>query len=267
MRKLFLFCVVVFFSITALGKSSVLFDKVLVNGAYEQVVYPNEDVFYVHPHEVYMPSYYISAPGIALGETRIEFLSVPAHLKYLPFLFNNERAPGIKFFWWDDYAPNKDEYLKTEVTPNGFKSSWFFISMSGGSDFWLGEINIPTYWMRLGDSIQYMITTVCYKTVGGTKYINHHKRTIRCVDNTKSGLTAIQPSTKREEMSIFPNPCFDKIGINVLNPELAQILDLQGRTLKGLRLEEGTNEIYLADLKPGIYILKIKEKSIKFIKR
>jgi hypothetical protein len=75
---------------------------------------------------------------------------------------------------------------------------------------------------------------------------------------------------KDDGIVIFPNPASTELNIENLNAECqnAQIFDISGKLIKNLDLilPESRKKINIADLKSGVYFLKIKNNTINFIK-
>jgi uncharacterized delta-60 repeat protein len=70
----------------------------------------------------------------------------------------------------------------------------------------------------------------------------------------------------KETISLFPNPTSDYININGFEPnESATIINLNGQVLKSIKIDK--DRINVSDLKIGIYFVKIKNVSSKFIKK
>lgn len=264
MKKSLLILVVIFISSFAGAKNSLLFNKVLVNGAYEQVIYNDFDVVSILPGEKYSASYYVNVPNISSGTIIVEFLSIPDYIK-LPFVFNDTTASGFNFYFTNNES-GQEAYFQTDITENGFKSSWSCWRYPSG---WLGDIEFINQ-LKVGDSIQYRITTDCHKLGDDKSYYNHHTRTIKCVSQDSvlkiGGLTNIaDPFTS--PVSVFPNPFIDELNINSFQKVDAFIVDSSGRVLASQRLQPGLAKISAAGLKPGIYFLKAGKTVIKLIKQ
>ncbi|QQG53030.1 MAG: T9SS type A sorting domain-containing protein [Candidatus Falkowbacteria bacterium] len=262
MKKLLLIVVVIFISGLAGAKNSYLFNKVLVNGAYEQAIYPSTDVVCLLPGEKYSASYYLNASFIS-GNTVIEVLSAPDYLE-LPLIFNDTTASGFNFYFANNES-GQEAYFQTDITENGFKSSWSCWRYPSG---WLGDIEFINQ-LKVGDSIQYRISTVC-SGLNGQSYHNYHLRTIKCVaaDSVlKLGdLTNVFDPFK-SPVSAFPNPFIDELNINSFQNVDAFIVDASGRVLASQRLQPGLAKISTAGLKPGIYFLKAGKTVVKLIKQ
>jgi hypothetical protein len=263
MKTSLLILVVILISSFAGAKNSLLFNKVLVNGAYEQMVYNDVDVVTIFPGEKYSASYYINNPNISSGTILVEILSAPAYLE-LPLVFNDSTKNGFNFYFADN-SRGKEAYFQTDITDNGFKSSWSCWRYPSG---WLGDIEFINQ-LKVGDSIQYRITTDCRKLGDNTSYYNHHTRTVKCVADSglKVGQTTNIPNYPESQISAFPNPFVGELSINSFQNIDAFILDLSGRVLESKHLQPGLTRISTASLKPGTYFLKAGKTAVKLIKQ
>ena len=75
---------------------------------------------------------------------------------------------------------------------------------------------------------------------------------------------------KQNSLTIYPNPVKNNLQINLIDKNLAnskyQILDLNGRVITNENLSTETKVINVENLVNGLYLFKIKNISIKFIK-
>lgn len=263
MKKSLLILVVIFISSFAGAKNSLLFNKVLINGAYEQVVYNDVDVVTICPGEKYSTSYYINNPNMARGTIVVEILSAPNYLE-LPLVFNDSTKNGFNFYFAEN-SSGQESYFQTDVTSNGFSTSWRCARYPSA---WLGDIEFINQ-LKVGDSIQYRITTDCYKLGDGKSYYNHHTRTIKCVADTalKLGQTTNVGNFPELQISAFPNPFVGELTINSFQNLNVSILDITGRVLESRHLQPGLTRISTTGLKPGTYFLKADKTAIKLIKQ
>jgi hypothetical protein len=264
MKTLLLILVVIFISGFAGAKNSLLFNKVLVNGAYEQVIYNDFDVVSILPGEKYSASYYINVNNIVSGTTVVEILSAPDYLE-LPLVFNDSTKVGFNFYFADN-SSGQESYFRTDTTGNGFKSAWYCVRYPSA---WLGDIEFINQ-LKVGDSIQYRITTECYKLGDGRSYLNHHTRTIKSATDVslKIGQTnLINPNHQELQISAFPNPFAGELTINSFQNLNVSILDVTGRVLESRHLQPGLTRISTTGLKPGLYFLKADKTAIRLIKK
>ena len=94
------------------------------------------------------------------------------------------------------------------------------------------------------------------------------------IDTTK---TSVHEQREEQELIMFPTPCFSKINIHYSSNHSFEIdysiINLLGQTVTGRKalVTNGESEIYISDLKEGIYILKIKDherlRTFKIIKQ
>lgn len=69
------------------------------------------------------------------------------------------------------------------------------------------------------------------------------------------------------KLAAFPNPCYDIITVNSGERSTATLIDQVGRTVMQLVLDQGRNELSVADLKPGLYFLTTQKHVFKLLKR
>jgi hypothetical protein len=87
----------------------------------------------------------------------------------------------------------------------------------------------------------------------------------RIVGAAKRGTDAI--SSAGEELLIYPNPASEEVFVqSKVNGQL-ELLDLNGRVLQSMELNEGKQEIKLSEYSAGIYLIKISSGSGVFTKR
>ncbi len=215
------------------------------------------------PGEKYSTSYYINTPNISSGTIVVEFLSIPDYIK-LPFVFNDTTELGFNFYFANNES-GQEAYFRTDITSNGFKSSWSCWRYPSG---WLGDIEFINQ-LKVGDSIQYRITTNCRQLGDDKSFNNHHTRTIKCVADTglKLGQTTNIGNYPEPPVSAFPNPFMGELNINSFQNVDAFIVDSSGRVLASQRLQPGLTRVSTAGLKPGIYFLKAGNTAVKLIKQ
>ncbi|MFN3951442.1 MAG: T9SS type A sorting domain-containing protein [Thermaurantimonas sp.] len=79
-------------------------------------------------------------------------------------------------------------------------------------------------------------------------------------------LLSTAEQVRSHQVKIYPNPCTDKIAIDVDLPAPYTITDLTGRTLSEGMYHPGES-IDITDLKSGLYFLKMERNSSKFLKQ
>lgn len=75
---------------------------------------------------------------------------------------------------------------------------------------------------------------------------------------------------KNNAISIFPNPANDKINITINDKKLIseiEIIDIFGRTINKIKNLKNQSVIDISNLTKGVYFIKTKENSFKFIKK
>src|SRR5690606_10049387 len=74
---------------------------------------------------------------------------------------------------------------------------------------------------------------------------------------------------KKDLYSIYPNPVSDVLNVRMTDKEhqKARILNMEGRLIREVFLQQGMNRIHVAELEKGTYILQIgQDTAHKFIK-
>lgn len=68
-------------------------------------------------------------------------------------------------------------------------------------------------------------------------------------------------------ISLYPNPAITKLYVISGGEGDINIFDLKGNVVKTVKIEDGSNGIYVGDLDPGMYLLKTSEYAVKFLKK
>jgi|GEM_PF-2515686 len=90
----------------------------------------------------------------------------------------------------------------------------------------------------------------------------------RLEGNNNSALSIDKLQGSKKTISVYPNPTNKELFIENLNQEVkASIYAISGEKINELKLNKSINSVNVYDLKNGVYFLKIKENSIKFIKK
>ena len=96
-------------------------------------------------------------------------------------------------------------------------------------------------------------------------------RTIEAVIAAHSDvLVTTQPEHFQPEpsLSVRPNPAKDFIDVSVKEKGgQAEIIDLNGKTVKSFQLEDDINRIIISNLQNGIYVLRVNGESRRFVKQ
>ena len=235
MRKSLIFLLMMFVLQMVHGRTSFLFDNVLQNNKYQEIIYAREDVVYLLPGQRYVASYNIHLPQIIFfGEITIELIEKPDYL-IMPLFYNSTTA-GFNFDWKNN-ASGQESYCQTEVLENSFKSSWFYNNPR--TSFWLGDISFINN-LEPGDSLLYEFKVTCQKTGSDGVYTETHRRTIKSIDplrgdvddNGQVNLSDVE--ILLNQVGLSEDRTYAKSGINlyaacVLNPEpdLASIALIQ----------------------------------------
>lgn len=69
------------------------------------------------------------------------------------------------------------------------------------------------------------------------------------------------------KFDVYPNPANDVVRINVENDAMVQIVDMAGRVMMNVNVVAGENTINVADLRSGVYFVKMNGTVVKFVKR
>ena len=70
-------------------------------------------------------------------------------------------------------------------------------------------------------------------------------------------------------LRVCPNPATDYIDVFVKQQEdsQAEIMDMQGKTVKSVQLKQEVNRIVISDLPQGMYVLRANGEARKFVKQ
>jgi hypothetical protein len=70
-------------------------------------------------------------------------------------------------------------------------------------------------------------------------------------------------------LRVCPNPAVDYIDVYVQRHEdyQAEIIDLNGKTVKSIQLKNKVNRIEIIDLPTGVYVLRVNGEARKFVKQ
>jgi hypothetical protein len=85
----------------------------------------------------------------------------------------------------------------------------------------------------------------------------------------RTGTTDVLDPTKHADLELYPNPATDRLYIKGSSAgEPYTIIDITGRAISNGKTAQGTSEINIAGMTPGIYVLKLHEvgQVLKFIK-
>lgn len=83
-----------------------------------------------------------------------------------------------------------------------------------------------------------------------------HQLTTSSIDEAQSAI-----------VSVYPNPATDRINIVAAHNANAELYDFTGRRVAVFSFNEGVNTISLANINPGVYMLRIGESVSKIVKR
>nr|HQE13101.1 T9SS type A sorting domain-containing protein [Flavipsychrobacter sp.] len=81
------------------------------------------------------------------------------------------------------------------------------------------------------------------------------------IDGSVSFSKTIELNRKGSEFTLYPNPCTNEISLLSAELELQttyEIIDMMGVKLKNEYLLNNNRSIQVSDLKPGTYILRLK---------
>lgn len=179
-----------------------------------------------------------------------------------------DNLAGIAWQWWVD-CYNLNFMWVGEHGPT--KTYGSIISFYRGSEIYLGD----TCYTDGGWDLRCYSEDVCYKGLGGPYYHNicPHQAYIRdLVYYKKDGVewgtpldftlnTTLKPfETEPELVSVFPNPAKNYVNMEFKGNTgefRLQILDYSGKTISEYTLFGENNVLDLANLKEGIYMLRL----------
>ena len=84
-----------------------------------------------------------------------------------------------------------------------------------------------------------------------------------CFCSIKSVQLQPEPSLR-----VCPNPATDFIDVFVVNKDCqAEVIDITGKTVKTIQLNNAVNRIVISDLPQGVYVLHANGETKKFVKQ
>ncbi|MEM6346194.1 MAG: DUF4465 domain-containing protein [Bacteroidota bacterium] len=143
----------------------------------------------------------------------------------------NLSTDSVDFYLADyRFADNTQDYIVKE---------WTWLDLTG-----LGDADSLVFDLSSSDSGQFGMNTPAYF----------------CMDNftTRNFATSIEPA-QALNVRFYPNPAQTQITVDwdQFGTAEAAILNLQGTIVRRSRLEQGSNQISVADLSAGIYLLQV----------
>ncbi|WP_347219514.1 T9SS type A sorting domain-containing protein [Chryseobacterium sp.] len=88
----------------------------------------------------------------------------------------------------------------------------------------------------------------------------------RWVKDSNIVLATSENKVSKKEVSIYPNPTNGPLSIHSEKAAEAKIYSVDGKILKAVQVQKGSNEINISDLPKGIYFIKTATESTKVIK-
>lgn len=148
-----------------------------------------------------------------------------------------------------------DQYSEMVVYPYG---TCIVVAVPGANSYWgnhtyldgFGIISERQYWYSgAGTNERKMAYT--YLKLGN------------CVIGDKASSTVWlgvnEAAVSSKSISVFPNPAHDNVTITVPETSDVSLLDMAGRLMVTVRLSKGSNQISVADLPAGLYILRVSD--------
>ncbi len=80
---------------------------------------------------------------------------------------------------------------------------------------------------------------------------------VEFVYGTPDYINGIKQNLTKKFLTVYPNPASDFININVNEPGILQIFDVNGSLILSGYCERGTNRINISSLSTGFYFVKI----------
>ena len=79
---------------------------------------------------------------------------------------------------------------------------------------------------------------------------------------------APEHSIHESSLSVRPNPATDFIDVFVEQKDRqAEMIDLSGKTVKNIQLNNEVSRIVISDLPKGVYVLRVNGETRKFVKQ
>jgi len=169
-------------------------------------------------------------------------------------------------FYIGGYVKNENrDYLLGRISNDGFLDNGFGVNGFSVVDEGLNEC-ITMISLSADES-----RVFCS---GNTEDIDYEDMQVLCFfTDFNNGVGVPSVKEKNRELVLFPNPVHNILNIEytgVGGPEL-EMLNLDGRILLTTQLVQGSSQINVSDIIPGLYILRIKSKiqisNYKFIKQ
>jgi predicted outer membrane repeat protein len=92
----------------------------------------------------------------------------------------------------------------------------------------------------------------------------YFSQVIRVVDN---GIQSSQQDTKELKLILYPNPVGDIIKLQANKEGLIRIYNLQGQEVLSRQLQVGVNQMNVAGLSSGVYLVKFNGREGRFVKK
>ena len=102
----------------------------------------------------------------------------------------------------------------------------------------VGNNTYPTYFGPQGDIL----------------YVNNYVRAVRDIP-----LALSLDETIKINFNIYPNPATDKIVIETTNDLKLKIQNIEGKTIKTIKINAGLNTVSLKEISSGIYFFQLSD--------
>lgn len=155
-----------------------------------------------------------------------------------------------------------------KVQSGAFPANGFYVYSVFFGQADLNNTNFYNKLLELADSVDALVqaTNAQWKTFkqAYTIWETTFSKQMFQWDCNAAPLLVPQPET--EPIWCYPNPGNEYLFIHGSNPRQVRIWDLQGRCLKTEQLQGGTARIPVQDLEPGLYLIQIADRTLRWQK-
>jgi len=147
-------------------------------------------------------------------------------------------------------TPNGNEILSSMSLENGYRLIPFSGNTSNHNSWTLTD---------LPDGVYYWSVQAIDHSYIGSSFAEE--------GSFEVGNVNVENNNSTSSISLFPNPCVDKLSVSTLQSSAVAIYDLSGRVVYKQTLSKGDNIINVSNLKSGAYILKSGLSVERFFKK
>ncbi|SFZ93604.1 Por secretion system C-terminal sorting domain-containing protein [Flaviramulus basaltis] len=220
----------------------------------------------------------IGLPESDEANFHIEQFAIDPKYPNIQYVMNNPINTGKKFFVTTNYG-----YSWTNIS-EGFPNTFcrgLAVSPETGEVYFAGpngtRVMLPPYLdsvnhygINLSDpSFTTKKNMTSYSKVNyNENYIDGYTIGARMGNSEDSKVLSLEDLAVSKDVFIFPNPTSDNIDINGLKENIpASIYNIKGQLITIKQVNSNSNTINISGLADGIYILKIKNDTFKFVKK